>query len=70
MYYLKPSVLTRKSGVRYSSVLARMCDIGAVPERSDMWRRGPEGCVVVFTPEDIMDALLKFQATGTLCREL
>ena len=62
-YNLRQTNLVKKNE-RYSAVLARMCDEEAQPELKEVWRRGPDGCAVVFTSEAIMEALLKFQATG------
>lgn len=54
----------QRRGERYSEMLARMCDPLVYPALSEPWRRGPDGSVVVFTPEAVIDAMLKFQATG------
>lgn len=63
-FVLKTAVLARKSAERYSSVLSKFSDPEVKPEYSDVWRRGPQGCVVVFTPDTIMELVLKYQSTG------
>ncbi len=66
VFDLKPYVFSNKSHERYSRVLAQMVDPLAKPDALSPWRRGPDGCAVVFTPQPVIEAILNFHKTGAL----